>query len=535
MFKSKGALLVLLWTLNSFTVLVYPNYFEDEYFVFYFAVSLVSFPIAGLLADVFLSRYKVISYSLRLLCACTIFYDLLVNIEGYVHVSHYYVLKLVVGILTTVALSGVLTNVVSLGIDQQIDAPSSELCSFISWTSWTFFLGNSLIIVPRSIVSDDNNMHAVWTLILLILSTLSVVCDILLNHWLLKEPTSKSSLKLIYQVLKYAVKNKHPRLLSAFTYWEDKPFSRIDLGKSKYGGPFTTEQVEDVKTFFRIHWVTTASSLTAFVVGVQMIVLSHGIYHYRYSDSSTSDFKVGCYAEFIRQCSPLAVVIFVPVMELIVCPFLKILSRARCTSGKQLAPEIILRKLNPSRISIMQKITIGMFFLLTTICFNLGSEVVGLRQNLNYTVACIVHSSESYLEQNHVLQINYTWLLIPQIFTGISNYLLIKGLIEFISAQSPYSMRGLLFGIIFYACILPLSLSSFLLDYLGKVVSDGSKYCSMWFYCGQMAVTLLLVGVWVIVRKCYTPRRRDEDLHNRQMFAENYYEKYLENASSPNH
>ncbi len=35
-------------------------------------------------------------------------------------------------------------------------------------------------------------------------------------------------------------------------YWEDKPYSRIDLGKSKYGRPFTTEQVEDVKTFFRI-------------------------------------------------------------------------------------------------------------------------------------------------------------------------------------------------------------------------------------------------------------------------------------------
>ncbi len=26
----------------------------------------------------------------------------------------------------------------------------------------------------------------------------------------------------------------------------------IDLGKEKYGGPFTYEQVEDVKTFFRL-------------------------------------------------------------------------------------------------------------------------------------------------------------------------------------------------------------------------------------------------------------------------------------------
>ena len=59
-------------------------------------------------------------------------------------------------------------------------------------------------------------------------------------------------LTFIFQVLRYAVKNKYPRQRSAFTYWEDKPYSRIDLGKTKYGGPFTTEQVEDVKTYFRI-------------------------------------------------------------------------------------------------------------------------------------------------------------------------------------------------------------------------------------------------------------------------------------------
>ena len=39
---------------------------------------------------------------------------------------------------------------------------------------------------------------------------------------------------------------------SALTYWEEDIPSRIDLGKSKYGGPFTTEQVENVKTFFKL-------------------------------------------------------------------------------------------------------------------------------------------------------------------------------------------------------------------------------------------------------------------------------------------
>ena len=71
----------------------------------------------------------------------------------------------------------------------------------------------------------------------------------------------------MYQVLKYAIKTKQPQHRSAFSYCEDDLPSRIDFGKSKYGGPFTTEQVEDVKTFLRLipmaivveHWLVDYS------------------------------------------------------------------------------------------------------------------------------------------------------------------------------------------------------------------------------------------------------------------------------------
>ena len=39
---------------------------------------------------------------------------------------------------------------------------------------------------------------------------------------------------------------------SAFTYCEDEIPTGLDLGKEKYGGPFSTEQVEDVKVFYGI-------------------------------------------------------------------------------------------------------------------------------------------------------------------------------------------------------------------------------------------------------------------------------------------
>ena len=57
-------------------------------------------------------------------------------------------------------------------------------------------------------------------------------------------------IKLIFQVLNYARKNKCPRLRSAFTYIDEEHPSHLDFGKHKFGGPFTEEEVEDVKTIF---------------------------------------------------------------------------------------------------------------------------------------------------------------------------------------------------------------------------------------------------------------------------------------------
>ena len=39
---------------------------------------------------------------------------------------------------------------------------------------------------------------------------------------------------------------------SAFTYCEDELPAGLDLGKGKYGGPFTTDEVGDVKSFYGI-------------------------------------------------------------------------------------------------------------------------------------------------------------------------------------------------------------------------------------------------------------------------------------------
>ena len=88
-------------------------------------------------------------------------------------------------------------------------------------------------------------------MIVAICLTLVVSTNYLFSNRLIKEPVTQNPFKLVYKVVRYAIKTKHPRQRSAFTYWEDDPPSRMDFGKIKYGGPFTTEQVEDVKIFFK--------------------------------------------------------------------------------------------------------------------------------------------------------------------------------------------------------------------------------------------------------------------------------------------
>ncbi len=148
-----------------------------------------------------------------------------------------------------------------LGLDQMPDASSTNVSSFISWFVFSIIFGcwiadwlsNTLLHCINS--STINDIQKVQLFSLFPVLCLVIICSsmfLLAPKWLIIEPKSPKALKTIYQVLKFAAKHKAPIYRSALTYWEEDVPSRLDLGKTKYGGPFTIEQVEDVKTFLRI-------------------------------------------------------------------------------------------------------------------------------------------------------------------------------------------------------------------------------------------------------------------------------------------
>ena len=91
----------------------------------------------------------------------------------------------------------------------------------------------------------------------LIAIVIVILCIVLLivhykKHWFIIDTARTNHYKLVYRVTKFARQHKVPIRRSAFAYCEDDIPSGLDLGKNKYGGPFTTEQVEDVKAFYGI-------------------------------------------------------------------------------------------------------------------------------------------------------------------------------------------------------------------------------------------------------------------------------------------
>ena len=322
---------MLLWVLLPFAVFNFSNTVIQTFVISWKLISAVSFPIVGILSDIYLGRYKTIRYSFWVLWLSLIAFNVFLIVKQYAAVEDE-TTQLVVGCLIggciAVSMSGVIVNTMQFGIDQLTDASSSDICSYISWYVWIIALANNLAAISQN-CSPYNEVIGFF--ILPLLSTAVIVSDMCFNKWLVKEPVARNPFKIIFQVLRYATKNKYPRLRSAFTYWEDKPYSRIDLGKAKYGGPFTTEQVEDVKTFFRVLGIIAVysplSGLVFFIYSPYNQIEVFHLYNNRDSTLGKCDDATGghyisqCYKAVILQQLPIiTMTVFVPVLEFILYP-----------------------------------------------------------------------------------------------------------------------------------------------------------------------------------------------------------------------
>ena len=234
------------------------------------------YPLSGFMANVYCGRHKTVTISLCLIlpfallvCVVDFLWITLNQLTSndysmYFHskLSHQLVLTLVLisTIFIMVGLVGYHANFIQFGLDQLFEAPSKYLAFFIHYAMWAFYLGSLPLKIAVSLFWCGKLIrlalrHAI--IVTLPLGILSLFLVLLIisrwkRQWFHTEPGQENPYKIVFQVIQFARKLKYPVQRSAFTHSNDYIPSRIDFAKERYGDPFTTEQVENVKTFFRI-------------------------------------------------------------------------------------------------------------------------------------------------------------------------------------------------------------------------------------------------------------------------------------------
>ena len=255
----------------------------------FLGVLFLSFPLLGYIADGCFTRYRTLKCSLILLivgCTTGLIMQLillLLNIMIHVSLSNMEekislfsaansylqripVIPIIASIATGVGLFE--ANAIQFGLDQLLEAPTLKLIAFIHWYYWTHNVVQLVVMYITvgwiAIVASETSLSpyeahfiniSLFFTVGAIIGLAAVASFVILNKskrhlYILR--AGLNPFKNIYRVLKYSWNHKVPEHRSAFTYWEEDIPHRIDLGKNKYGGPFTNEEVEDTKTFLSI-------------------------------------------------------------------------------------------------------------------------------------------------------------------------------------------------------------------------------------------------------------------------------------------
>ena len=514
--KSKGAILVLVWSYLCTTVLYFcMKRYEDHLktngnncrvkFLVQAGALGLTLSIAGWIADVRFGRYRVISLSIWIMWAAqilaTVSSVLVTIVDNYTSDLHSYV-NGVLWTIIAIGFGGFQANVIQFGIDQLHDASTNEITSFILWYVWTFYGDGFVMFFILDCLAKQ--YWILSNLVVCVYLSVALSSMLMFNHWLVKEPATQNPFKLVYSVVRYAIKHKHPEFRSAFTYCEDEPPSRIDFGKSKYGGPFTTEQVEDVKTFLRIILVIFIGTMIFYAIFVSWQQMERMLNLL----TDTTSTRNKCYSvEAFVESFFFGSVIILPFYELFLYPIFR-----RCLE----------------MINSHWKIILGVFLLIAETVVLLVIETVARHNyylasnSYNTTIPCIGHGTLNN-------SMDFRLMAVPLLLHSLSTTAIAIGALEFIASQAPYSMRGLIVGMAYCALtlfaavglgvsIIPFTKRSF-------IWGTGIISCGFWYALLLLVVEVLVGFMLIAMQRWYKKRKREDVLPNEHIFAERYYDR----------
>ena len=476
-----SAVLVLLWN-----YLMYAHYFSlsrfiagsstervskpwyKYSFVIFSCLGWLSFPFLGLLADVWIGRYKAILIGIVLCFISWIIIGIGFSVDNYLaSETVLYCIDCIAYTFQFCGFSSFTANIIQYNIDQLVGASADELNSVIYW----HILSEPLILSLFSLLQCL--FHSKYFIMITFIASGVSVSLVLVSHSFLKHKLEnisliKNPIKLIVRVLCYARKHKYPENRSALTYWEEEAPSRLDLGKNKYGGPFTEEEVEDVKTVFRM--------LPLFIGFVAIIFTD---------DNYWSTLKIftlpTCLAVTDSQYYFCSVILMLVYLFFIRVCFYKYIP------------------------NMLTRMSVGIFlaFIVTV------SKVI------------IFVIERSHPDINSIGKL----LFISQTIQSLSFILMYPVSLEFTVAQSPVHMRGVMVGLWYVACW---GIGYLINTILKFPFNCESQYIctSFCYYITKSVLVLIILIVFVILAKRYKYRVRENEVNIVQI-VDDHYQRYI--------
>ena len=405
-------------------------------------------------------------------------------------------------LLISIALS--YANALAYGMDQLMVASSSKIRAFIYWYVWMISIPNIAYCASYSFLSIAKYHIGALTVSTLTftLFTLSLCLHFHLYHKF-ENIVINNPYRTVYNVVKYAFQNKYPKNRSAFTYWKNEVPKRIDFAKDKYGGPYTHEEVENVKTFFRI--LAVLAALSPFLIASDPFINSISDFVNQFKDGNKG---LNNYAPFaIWFIGDNIILIVVPLLEFVILP--------------------LFPKLEYFLINSLKGLGISMIFLILSILSVFLIDLIGRLMTLGHDqdhIGCF----KTWTSGDPIINISYWVLLIPATLAGTADAVLFLCIFEFLCSQAPFGMHGMLIGLFWFlrAFYIDISTAITLAFQYGHADGPSILSCTTWFTLLLGLIAVIGLVVYVPVARWYVLRIRNDDLSLR-MAVEKHFEQRL--------
>ena len=549
--RSKAARYVLLW--NFAVLLAYRGFYNIDAImqvnhsplapvavsIGITSVAAIS-PVAGLLTDIKFSRYRAVLHSsyliaVKLLVAIPIMTLILVALlTENTALLIILLLSSLAGLAVFVTVYVVfIINAFQFGMDQLHDAPTDDSILFIHWYMWIY---HTCALITETIENllfydfyngkylDSIRISGLCLLGFIYLTVLTLliisICTLRRGKVLfLLEPAGVNPYKLLYKVTKFVYQHKVPIRRSAFTYCTEEIPSRMDVGKHKYGGPFTTKQVEDVKSFWGILKVVLSTGPAFFLQATTQSILPAFAKHnniFLLNDTNVNSTMIReVHLEGVARyilisnglLSPLLVAICIPLYLCWIRPCIRYHVPGTL---KRIGLAIVVMILS-----------LVCTFVMDFVVHSSNTESAGcmfrMYIDLKFTDSTTINNFPA-----HPLYQNVYFFTSQHVLSAVANMLLDISVLEFICSQSPYSMKGLLLSMFITMKGLFQGIAITSIAPFGAAWSQHALSCGSGFYLLNIAIGLVTFLVYTCISKRYKYREVNEP-SNEYRYAEEYY------------